>query len=196
MVWGETAECADESLGWNTVQLFTVGSSSIEHLASAQTTLPLHLQLDAKSAVQAKSASELLPLLTARRQGSYLIIRGDKSTEELQLGLTAAGREYRETTVYTTSPRPSLRGDIDAMGELDSGWMVFFSPSSAEWVLPLLPARLGLGQYRIAAIGLTTERFLVQQGLQVSAVAEEPTAEGLLRAIQSSDSEKPKGGAV
>lgn len=61
--------------------------------------------------------------------------------------------------------------------------MAFFSPSSAELVLPLLGDRLV--QYRVAAIGGTTEKHLRERGVMVEAVAEQPTAEGLLEAIQA-----------
>ena len=41
------------------------------------------------------------------------------------------------------------------------------------------------GRVKIAAIGETTTQFLVQYGLEVQAVAKEPTAEGLVNAIRA-----------
>ena len=38
---------------------------------------------------------------------------------------------------------------------------------------------------KIAAIGETTSHFLVQYGMEVHAVAKEPTAEGLVKAIRA-----------
>jgi uroporphyrinogen-III synthase len=68
-----------------------------------------------------------------------LVIRGDKSTEELQRGLMAGSREFTELTVYTTSSRPTLDEDVEmlrsSLQEGDPIWLVFFSPSSAEMVL-------------------------------------------------------------
>ena len=61
--------------------------------------------------------------------------------------------------------------------------MAFFSPSSAELVLPILGDRLA--QYGVAAIGATTEKYLKEHGVDVKAVAEQPTAEGLLGVIQT-----------
>lgn len=194
-------ECgSDIPSDWSRVQLFTVGSSSVEYLSSAQSTLHSNMRLNVEGVIQAKSATELLPCLTTHNGlGPYLIIRGDKSTNELQSGLTAAGKVHREMTVYTTSARPKLATDVeftlDLLERENSGasWLVFFSPSSAELVLPLI--RHEVERHLVAAIGSTTERYLLQQGVGVNAVAEEPTAEGLLRAIQVYE-QKPKGGVV
>lgn len=131
------------------------------------------------------------------------MVRGDKSTNELQDGLKSAGRAYKEISIYTTSSRSDLESNIERaiavrrppneetegnglLGENKGDaemWIAFFSPSSAEYVLPILGSRLG--GCKIAAIGGTTERYLLDRGLEVQATAEQPTAEGLVRAIQA-----------
>lgn len=135
----------------------------------------------------------MLPLLLAHSPGQpesksesdrpYLLIRGDKTTNELQDGLSTAGRRYREIVAYTTSARPELR---DALHDMKGDWLVFFSPSSAEMVRSLAPDLHG----KIAAIGETTATYLRISGCLADAVADEPTAEGLLRAIQRSDGQQ------
>jgi len=159
--------------------------------------LPEQLQLDASRAIQAKSASALLPLILQACSSDtqpLLLVRGDKSTNELQEGLKKAQRAYIETTVYSTTGRSTLKSDVEALSERIKDttgdiWLAFFSPSSAEMALSYLssptdPPRSGiLARFRIAAIGETTSQFLMEYGLQVHAVATEPTAEGLVNAI-------------
>jgi uroporphyrinogen-III synthase len=204
------------------VQLFTVGTSSLEHLAAHQERLPSPYRLDASSAIQAKSATELLPLILAHpagKVGRILVLRGDKSMESLQDGLRETSRTYTELTVYETSARPTLQRDISAIlaqhDEGESMWLVFFSPSSAEMVIRTLTSTSGpqdrergeqtndpqevceleerrkevlWTRFRVAAIGETTARYLVDRKISVEAVAKEPTAQGLLEAIQDNKS--------
>ena len=69
-------------------------------------------------------------------------------------------------------------------------WLAFFSPSSAEMVLDCIRSLVGDEEIRsrvkIGAIGETTGQFLRDQGLEVKAVAKDPTAEGLSSAIKAS----------
>jgi uroporphyrinogen-III synthase len=108
-----------------------------------------------------------------------------------------AQRTFFETTVYSTTCRPSLELDVRSLVEdigdrKEETWLAFFSPSSAELVLDYLPSpkeSAGSGSwrgYRTASIGETTAQFLVEHRVEVHAVAKEPTAEGLLSAIQAS----------
>jgi uroporphyrinogen-III synthase len=69
-------------------------------------------------------------------------------------------------------------------------WLAFFSPSSAEMALdhfpcPPSPESQVWSRIKIGAIGETTAQFLVEYGLEVHAVAQKPTAEGLLAAIRA-----------
>ena len=170
----------------------------------------------------AKSAAALVPLLldalpmssdhTAYEHGSaleqyaensngptgsspyrpYLIIRGDKSLEEIPAALKQAGRDVVELTVYSTSPRSdiaqSLAVALQTVCQNEAPttpiWLAFFSPSSASYVLPHIPTGL-LDQKRLCyfAIGETTRSYLEEQGVTVHAVAGEPNARGLSTAI-------------
>jgi uroporphyrinogen-III synthase len=164
-------------------------------------------QLDTTRAIQAKSATALLPLIvenTGTSTGPLLLIRGDKSTNELQNGLRQAKREYIETIVYATTCRHSLEDDIKTLldtvrGEGQDGddiWLAFFSPSSAEMVLEYMRSHTENGgtggtkegiwsKVKIGAIGETTAQFLQDRNLEVEAVAKEPTADGMASAVQA-----------
>ena len=126
----------------------------------------------------------------------YLLIRGDKSLEEIPTALQAAGRTGVETIVYSTTPRPSLPDDIaSTLSDLrpqpfwtstsNPTWLAFFSPSSASFVFPHLPSNLLSLGMKIFAIGETTRAWIEGHGWKVDAVGEEPTAKGLLEAISS-----------
>lgn len=129
--------------------------------------------------------------------------------ESLQEGLTKGSRVFTELRVYDTFARPTLNGDVasilEDIDEARTTWLAFFSPSSAEMVTDALlsieperqreadTSRHGqdkrrrkglLASFRIAAIGETTARYLVDQGVEVDAVARQPTARGLLEAIE------------
>ncbi len=184
-------------LHWSTIPLFTVGSSARD--TSARAVISSNLKLDTSNqSLTAKSATALIPILLQNHSArSFLIIRGDRSLDEIPAALVSAGRKVRETTLYETIEHPELGRRVSAITEgLPNGaiWMTFFSPSSAGMALSYL-RRLGMlsstdgsgglrERVRIAAIGETTRRFLEDQGVEVDAVAEEPNAEGLVEAIR------------
>lgn len=182
-----------------------MGSSSLDYLSTINNSLPKELRLDTTRAIQAKSATALLPLIldTADTDARpLLLVRGDKSTNELQTGLQEGERAFLETIVYSTTCRQSLEADLQTLLETvrdieEDVWLAFFSPSSAEMVLDWIRSLAGDGgidernehiwsRVKIGAIGETTAQFLRDQGLEVKAVAKDPTAEGLASAIQAS----------
>jgi uroporphyrinogen-III synthase len=84
---------------------------------------------------------------------------------------------------------------LSELGEERNGWFIFFSPSSAGYAIQHLE-RLGVDlrnskaawtRGKVGAIGETTRKYLEGKGVKVDAVAEEPTAQGLLRAMRQSD---------
>jgi len=190
---------ASDTIDWNDIQLYTVGSTSLDTLSESNLRLPECLRLDTARSIQAKSATALLPLLLQTpniQDRPLLLIRGDKSTNELQHGLNEGSRSYLETIVYITTRRPSLQDDIKALvkqiaeGESEF-WLAFFSPSSAQMVLDAFPPvqeRHDNGFWsktKWAAIGETTAHFLVEYGVEVHAAAKEPTPKGIVDAIQA-----------
>ncbi|WVQ94035.1 hypothetical protein IAU59_001113 [Kwoniella sp. CBS 9459] len=114
-----------------------------------------------------KSASVLTPLildappLDGRSHKPYLLIRGDKSLEYIPDQLRAHGREFKEVVVYSTSPKPDVRqnlneiavqlqgpgsegysGNLKRRGAAEGvdrgptkGWLAFFSPSGVDVAL-------------------------------------------------------------
>lgn len=106
-----------------------------------------------------------------------LFLCGNLRREELPDKLRAAGVPFEELCVYETLPAAT----IDLSGHPLPDWVVFFSPSGVEAVR----RKHGIDWHsvRLAAIGQTTAEAIRQDGLEVEAVAAEPTPESLLQAI-------------
>lgn len=124
------------------------------------------------------SAKALAELLVDEAPGTPLLfLSGNRRRDTLPSGLDAAGIPFEEQVVYETL----LRTDITLPPPRRGCWLAIFSPSGLEAVKK---ADVGsLGEYRCAAIGPTTADFLREEGLQVRAVAETPSPQGLVQAI-------------
>lgn len=161
--------------------------------------------------------------LTAKEQltcAPLLYLVGDKRKDTLSRLLSAADVPVCEIQVYETFPSqtfaqdwyhlcsqhsPALASRQSSPSELSSSppppfplpfdWIVFFSPSGAKLLLPLLPREASTWP-RIAAIGPTTRDFLASSPLPpassdgtegtplyVAAMAESPKPEALLVAL-------------
>ncbi|ORX33594.1 tetrapyrrole biosynthesis, uroporphyrinogen III synthase [Kockovaella imperatae] len=193
--WVRAAEQARQmKTSWSTTPLYAVGKSTFDVLTSTSYSDPASALPSLSEYRIAKSGSALVDLIrrddTGRPPtGHWLIVRGDKSNEEVANGLRGMGKRVTEVIVYRTLEDPDLRSSLHA---LHSGWLVFFAPSSAEMVLAHLSQRQELSpragaassRYRIAAIGQTTRKFLEDRGYRVDAVADEPTAYGLLHSVK------------
>ncbi|WVQ80414.1 hypothetical protein IAT38_002519 [Cryptococcus sp. DSM 104549] len=200
-------ESGDGLEEWADVPLFSVGSTSVDHLAEAD--IPPSFKpspVPEMRGTPPKSAGPLSQLIldtsprARRRQGAeeaegegwrpYLFLCGNKSLEEMPATLRGAGRVVEDLMVYATSAREDVLNALESLDTTAStvGWLSFFSPSSAAIVLPLM--RDGEGQtrekwvgWKVFAIGETTRRYLEEQGVKVNAVADQPSAEGTVDAI-------------
>ena len=113
--------------------------------------------------------------------GSPLFLSGNRRRDTLPNQLRAADVPFEELVVYETR----LRRDLTLPpSRRPSGltWLAFFSPSGLEAVEQ--SDSFDLSGYRLAAIGSTTGGALEEAGHSVAAVAEEPSPEGLVSAIQ------------
>ena len=131
----------------------------------------------------------------------YLIVRGDKSLEEIPKALINAGRVVHPVEVYTTASHPDLPELISrTLGsaipnggedEAEAVWLAFFSPSSAQFALERIsPDFISRPRIRFFAIGETTRKYLIEAGIEIHAVADKPTSRGMLDAILASDASR------
>ena len=146
--------------------------------------------------------------LSQNPERPLLILEGDKNGPNLTdtLGDTIL---YTQRETYVTGPREDLALDLLHLFQTLSAdsswnrptWLVFFAPSSAKAVLDCLeliefasglplagvPRVESMLRFRLASVGNTTAAYLSDRGLEVEAVAKQPTAEGVRDALQEAD---------
>lgn len=100
---------------------------------------------------------------------------------------------FTPCTVYRTCAEPHLKENLQKMmkenGIPDA--VVFFSPSGVQFSKHVLEeVEIGpSSKCKFFAIGLTTEKAMVEHGLKISGVADKPSPESLLQCITNSLSE-------
>ncbi len=114
-----------------------------------------------------------------------LFLSGNRRREALPEALMAAEVPFDELVVYETHTRT----DLDVSRPEKTSWLVFFSPSGLEAVTQA--ERAAVHGHRLAAIGPTTAQALEADGHSVAAVAEEPSPEGLVAALQTAERVSP-----
>jgi len=116
-----------------------------------------------------------------------LFLCGNRRRDTLPERLRRAGVPFEELVVYETRTRDGLTLP-PAHPSVGTTWLVFYSPSGLEAV-----ERAGgvdLADYRIATIGPTTGGALDEVGVEVEAVAREPSPAALVSAIKE-EAEEP-----
>lgn len=142
-------------------------------------------------AVSSGGGEELAALLVERfgpdlSGRHYLLPRAAGGREELRDGLEAAGAKVKVVDAYRTEPasKAELQPLADALDAGDVAVVLFASPSAVEAVAKALgrAAPRLLGGTRLVAIGKTTAQAIEERGLEVAAMAGEPTDAGLVAA--------------
>jgi uroporphyrinogen-III synthase len=131
-------------------------------------------------------SSEILPTVSYKK---YLFFTGVIHRDVIPNTLNSMGATVIERTVYDTAPLPNCVEHFNSQySQADkTPWIAFFSPSGVEGVVEYLK-RKPRNTFRLAAIGPTTEAYLSDNGLSPDCVAEKPTPEHLLEAINFSKS--------
>jgi uroporphyrinogen III methyltransferase / synthase len=134
------------------------------------------------------SAEELVTLLQAHqiKDAKILFPKSDIARENLPKDLRSMGAEVDEIVVYqTVIPEPDNLEKIRKMfleNKIDI--TTFFSPSSILNFTEMIGSEV-LAHTAIAAIGPTTAETAQQLGLSVAILAQQATAEGLVKAIEN-----------
>jgi uroporphyrinogen III methyltransferase/synthase len=145
----------------------------------------------ASEAARAGDARRLLAWLLAQgdwRGKRVLLPRAESAGDTLPAGLRAAGARVDELALYRTEPAPFDREGLIAelrARRLDA--LVFASPSAARHFVSGV-GEAGVAAARtaaIVAIGPATASALRDAGLAPGAVAEEPSAAGLVAALEA-----------
>ncbi len=129
------------------------------------------------------TAEDLVSFIAERPPDAPLLfLSGSRRHDTLPDGLTEANIPYQEEVVYVTS----LRTDLTLPPAAKKGWLVFFSPSGLEAVQASDAGPVD--EYRVATIGPTTAEALREKGVEVEAVADAPSPDGLARALSQAPS--------
>lgn len=125
----------------------------------------------------------------SRKKKRILFFCGNIRRDELPNKLKEEGFEVREICLYRTKERVvdlanCVQDLIQQKGK--EIWIAFFSPSGVNsFLLSGFLLEKSTASMRFAAIGKTTAEALHKANLPVHAIAENPSPEGLLKAITS-----------
>jgi uroporphyrinogen-III synthase len=110
-----------------------------------------------------------------------LLPAAEEGRRELELALREQGVRVTRVTAYRSTPAELPPEQRDELLAAPPDVVLFASPRTAEVFLETVGREL-LGQARVVAIGPTTSTALARLGIEVAAVAERPTPEGLVDA--------------
>lgn len=159
---------------WEDAPTYVVGPKTAERFDD--------LGFDVRGA-DSGSADELVSFIADQApEAPLLFLSGDRRRDTLPDGLEDAEVPFEEEVVYETK----LRTDLTLPPASQNCWLVFFSPSGLEAVQA---SEAGpLDAYRIATIGPTTAADLREEGLEIEAVSDIPSPDGLARALAQAPS--------
>lgn len=188
------------SKGWTGLPHYCVGlatASALNRQLPVKAAPPIELILGAKQSGNAAALADFIVASRSQRpvsssiQGKPLLyLVGDKTKDTLATLLSRAEIPLGQIQVYETFPCPTLQADIAHILHTEQGgsrfdWTVFFSPSGAKLVLPHISQS---AMPKIAAIGPTTRDYLANEiNVPIGAMADAPTPEALVEAIQAAD---------
>lgn len=200
---------------WRSVPFYAVGEATSVALRNLSEKIPLYTPRDIRGGSETGTAERLAGFILKDRPSDessrkLLYLTGDKNRDTLPRILESAGVALDPLQVYATQGSSMFPRDLslalECVKEEGSswGWIVYFAPSVAEFVTPILrnhfilPAVNSSTEYcaqlseqhhvKIAAIGPTTESFLQQTlKLSVAVTARNPKADDLADAVVQHD---------
>ncbi|KAK7033040.1 Uroporphyrinogen-III synthase [Favolaschia claudopus] len=211
----ESEQFGSDAHFWSTTPFYVVGKSTASVLMAIQTAhpnsplCPVDIRGDSSGTSEQLAKfilGDLDTLPPSSEQKPFLYLTGDKNRDTLPKILQDADVELSALQVYQTQGSSTFSDDLDVIlnssstQDPDIWWIVFFAPSAAEFVLPVLRRRFRLDSdilpcftstlraTRVASIGPTTSVFLQEKlSIRVDAMASKPAPESLLLAIETHD---------
>ncbi|EKM52818.1 uncharacterized protein PHACADRAFT_149738 [Phanerochaete carnosa HHB-10118-sp] len=198
------------SADWTGVPFYVVGKATasalreIREATNDSRLAPVDIRGGAESGTSERLAHFILQELP-QRDGprKFLYLTGDKNRDVLPNILRDGGMELQSLQVYATQGSTHFTSDLEnvissAPSEYKDWWIVFFAPSAAEFVTPILRKHFAIPNAesesfstKIAAIGPTTQDFLRNKlQVRVDVVAPRPSPEALVGDVQAFDAEE------
>ena len=203
------------SADWRTVPFYVVGDATAAAASQIHTAFPTLVHLapaedQIRGGAEAGTAERLAGFILGEggEGRRVLYLTGDKNRETLPGVLGAGGVALETLEVYGTTGSSTFRDDLRAalarapagkshmhagghvscFSLADGGWVVYFAPSAAAFVTPVLCEELRLDALNVAAIGPTTATFLRDTlAVRVDVVAPRPTPDALCNAVAAFD---------
>lgn len=124
------------------------------------------------------AAEEIAAGIDLRDGARVLLLQADIAGPELASALRGRGASVDAITAYRTLAREPTEEERDTLGEADA--IVLASGSAARALAPLAPT---VEHSLLACIGPKTASVVREVGLRVGLVADETTADGIIRAL-------------
>jgi uroporphyrinogen III methyltransferase/synthase len=126
---------------------------------------------------------------TNLREKKILLLRSELASDELPELLLKAGAQVQDIAIYTAVAHEEDGREL--LEEIQSGaidWLTFASPSSVRAFFARIPADVvNVSKAKVASIGPVTGAELTRLGVQVDLEAPEHTIDGMLDAIESTE---------
>jgi len=203
--WGQAVKgCSRQE--WDRIPSYVVGAATRQALLDLQSDMVPSgdLVLGGEETGRAELLGQYMVKKLEGRESveKLLYLVGDKRRDILSVMLAKAGLVVQEVTVYETTMADGFPRQLETILKSKAGgniWIVFFSPSGAQYTIPTLQSCVGAEDghldevlhrqnIRLAAIGPTTAEYLQQTvSLSVAAECQYPTAESLTLALRHAD---------
>lgn len=115
----------------------------------------------------------------------FLFPCGNQQQDILGQNLRAQNIQLEYVEVYETIPHPNLDSAIEEIKkDNDINYIVYFSPSGVKFSLPYMKKHdINLSNFKIIAIGPSTQLCLQQNDLQCFKMCEKPSPKSLLECL-------------
>jgi uroporphyrinogen-III synthase len=197
--------------GWSHVPFYVVGQTTATALRDIFTEFAdLGLESVDILGQDSGSAASLAPFILEdikERPAKLLYLTGDKNRDTISRLLNEGGIALEPLRVYKTHGSPDFEDNLastlaSSPHDLNEWWIIYFAPSAATFVTPILRKHFRLEgsssdttsntssllHAKVAAIGPTTNAFLQDElHLRVHAMAQKPTPEDIVSVIMNQD---------
>ncbi|KAF8968791.1 tetrapyrrole biosynthesis, uroporphyrinogen III synthase [Flammula alnicola] len=199
-------------VGWCSIPFYVVGQATATALTNTFAAFEdLGLRSVDVRGQSSGNAASLAPFILddlKERPTKLLYLTGDKNRDTLPRLLNEGGISLESVQVYKTQGsatfEATLSSALASTKDAKHWWIIYFAPSAAVFVTPILRKHFQLEELdsasitcnslptKVAAIGPSTNSFLHDDlRIRVHAMAQKPTPEEIVSVITISDNDNP-----